>query len=75
MARKTKSISFDLDDAFEKSLLNHTERVEKGKFSRYIKRLISEDMKSKHRIAEVAHVHYEVENDDSDINDAKNSFL
>lgn len=45
MSRKTKSISFDLTDAHEKGLLEYVESKERGKFSRYIKRLIAEDKK------------------------------
>lgn len=41
--RKNKSISFDLTDAYEKDLLDYAERTDRGKFSRYIKRLIAED--------------------------------
>lgn len=41
--RKNKSISFDLTDEFEKSLLEHAEKEDNGRFSRYIKRLIADD--------------------------------
>lgn len=47
--RKTKSISFDLTDEYEITLLEHAESVEKGKFSRYIKRLIANDMDNRRR--------------------------
>ncbi|KAA0944046.1 hypothetical protein FQ087_18140 [Sporosarcina sp. ANT_H38] len=44
IGRKTKSISFDLTDEYEKGLLEFAESKEdKGKFSRYIKRLIAQD--------------------------------
>ena len=43
IGRKTKSISFDLTDAHEKGLLEYVENEERGKFSRYIKRLIAQD--------------------------------
>lgn len=41
--RKTKSVSFDLGDAFERRLL---ERAQTEKFSRYVKRLIAADLGS-----------------------------
>lgn len=47
MSRKTKSISFDLTDGHEKRLLEYVENEERGKFSRYIKRLIANDMESR----------------------------
>lgn len=51
MRRKTKSISFDLTDNFENELLIYVEDKDRGKFSRYIKRLIADDMnKSIHHI-------------------------
>lgn len=46
--RTNKSVSFDLDDEFEVELLKHSEKVFNGKkrnFSKYVKRLIAEDMK------------------------------
>lgn len=39
--RKCKTVSFDLEDAFELELLEHAES--NGKFSKYIKRLIDKD--------------------------------
>ena len=47
MTRKNKSISFDLTDEFEKQLLLYAEKAEKGKFSKYIKRLIANDMEGR----------------------------
>lgn len=41
IGRKCKTVSFDLKDGFEKDLLQHAEK--KGKFSKYIKRLIQKD--------------------------------
>lgn len=40
--RKTKSISFDLSDEYEKELLEYAEKQSKY-FSRYMKRLIDRD--------------------------------
>ncbi|MEK3935898.1 hypothetical protein MKY41_11275 [Sporosarcina sp. FSL W7-1349] len=42
--RQPKSISFNLMDEYEKKLLDHAEKGENGNFSRYIKRLIANDM-------------------------------
>lgn len=41
--RKNKSTSFNLDDMYEKELLEHAEKQENGNFSRYVKRLIVRD--------------------------------
>jgi hypothetical protein len=41
MARKIVSVSFSLDDPFEKELYEYV--LTKGVFSRYIKRLIDKD--------------------------------
>lgn len=41
--RKNKSVSFDLTDEYEEKLLSYAEKPDKGKFSKYVKRLISED--------------------------------
>lgn len=46
--RTNKSVSFDLDDEFEVELLKHSEKLFNGKkrnFSKYVKRLIADDMK------------------------------
>ena len=42
--RKTKSISFNLVETHEKELLAYVEDKQRGNFSRYIKRLIAQDM-------------------------------
>lgn len=39
--RKCKTVSFDLNDGFERGLLQHAEQ--NGKFSKYVKRLIQKD--------------------------------
>lgn len=41
--RRNKSTSFDLSDEYEKELLKYAELKKHGKFSKYVKRLISED--------------------------------
>lgn len=64
--RKTKSISFDLTDEYEKRLLEHVEKVEKGRFSRYIKRLIANDMEGR-QVRPVSVVSVEVEDDDDSV--------
>lgn len=40
--RKCKTTSFDLTDPYEVELLDHT--IKQGKYSKYIKRLIAEDV-------------------------------
>lgn len=45
MSRQCKTVSFDLEDAFERQLLEH---ASKEKFSRYVKRLIARDLPQAH---------------------------
>lgn len=67
MTRKNKSISFDLTDGFEKKLLEYVEMDDKGKFSKYIKRLIANDMQGRpmHPVS-VMHVEPEDEDDSTE---------
>lgn len=49
-SRETKSVYFGLTDSFDVELLNHAKQInpltgKERNFSRYIKRLIEEDMK------------------------------
>lgn len=61
--RKCKTVSFDLSDEFEDGLLQHAEK--KGKFSKYIKRLIQRDRDTGFAFA-TAPIDPIPENDDSD---------
>lgn len=45
MSRKCKTVSFDLLDKHEVELMEYAEN--QGKFSRYVKRLINDDMNKK----------------------------
>ncbi|MDX1769906.1 MAG: hypothetical protein R3328_00125 [Planococcaceae bacterium] len=50
MSRTNKTVSFNLTDEFDLKLLEHAEQVnplsnKKRNFSKYVKRLIEEDMK------------------------------
>lgn len=44
--RKNKTTSFDLTDEYESRLLAHAEKSANGRYSRYIKRLIANDMEA-----------------------------
>lgn len=66
MKRKNKSVSFDLTDAYEKQLLEHAEKAENGKYSKYIKRLIANDMKGFKEQPIHATIVVDTENDDKD---------
>lgn len=64
--RKNKSTSFNLECAYDKSLLDYAERKENGKFSEYIKRLIHMDregVRAAPTIAPVAQVENESKDD------------
>lgn len=68
--RKTKSISFDLTDDYEVKLLKYAESKEdKGKFSRYIKRLIAQDRDGGARVYSAPAVVEQDENGDDDLMD------
>lgn len=64
MKRKTKSISFDLTDGYEIKLLEYAEDFDRGSFSKYIKRLIANDMEGrKARPMDLVQVEPEVDDD------------
>lgn len=79
MTRKVKTISFSLVSEYDSRLLEYAERAERGSFSKYVKRLIDDDMRdSKHvdvQIAEVAPVNVQVDNPVDDEADAMSGFL
>lgn len=44
MTRKVKTISFSFVSEYDSRLLEYAEKAERGSFSKYIKRLIDNDM-------------------------------
>lgn len=76
--RKVKTISFSLVSEYDSRLLEYAERVERGSFSKYIKRLIDDDMRGGQRvdvpIAESVSVNVAAE-ESTDDNDAMSGFL
>lgn len=82
--RKNKPVSFNLTDEFDLKLLDHAEQVnplsnKKRNFSKYVKRLIEEDMKGDSRDSKTVDVKSHV-NPDKDfytmeVKQAQGSFL
>lgn len=71
MTRKVKTISFSLVSEYDSRLLEYAERAERGSFSKYVKRLIDDDMRGGQRVdvpQGVTEVHVEpaLQNDDED---------
>lgn len=79
MTRKVKTISFSLVSEYDSRLLEYAERAERGSFSKYVKRLIDDDMRGGQRvdvqIAEVAPVNVQVDDPVDDEADAMSGFL
>ncbi|PIC71021.1 hypothetical protein [Sporosarcina sp. P17b] len=50
MTRKVKTISFSLISEYDSRLLEYAEKAERGSFSKYIKRLIDDDMRGGQRV-------------------------
>ncbi|EGQ21294.1 hypothetical protein HMPREF9372_3331 [Sporosarcina newyorkensis 2681] len=79
MNRKTKTISFNLVSEYDSRLLEFAEREERGSFSKYIKRLIDNDMRGGNRqIAESQIITDQVQREpeiQADDSDAMSGFL
>ena len=81
--RKLKPVSFSLKDEFEVDLLNHAEKEYNGKkrdFSKYVKRLIADDMRGGHSGGYSTKADEKPVNDDKDfytmeVKDAMSSFF
>ena len=74
MSRKCKTVSFDLEDKYEEDLLRHVES--QGKFSRYVKRLIANDMNVKPLVSNIPSINNEDNSEKDDYTkDAMSKFL
>lgn len=77
--RQPKSVSFNLTSAYEIGLLNHAEDPNHGDFSKYVKRLIHDDMRGGQRvevpIAEIASLSKQVDNSTDEDTDTMSGFL
>lgn len=54
MTRKVKTISFSLISEYDTRLLDHAQKPERGSFSKYIKRLIDDDMRGARQVIQHA---------------------
>lgn len=79
MTRKVKTISFSLVSEYDSRLLEYAERAERGSFSKYVKRLIDDDMRGGPRvelpIVEVATLSTQVDNSADEDMDTMSGFL
>ena len=79
MTRKVKTISFSLVSEYDSRLLEYAERAERGSFSKYVKRLIDDDMRGGQRVdvpmVEISPVINPVEDPVDDEADAMSGFL
>ncbi|ARK21356.1 hypothetical protein [Sporosarcina ureae] len=79
MTRKVKTISFSMVSEYDSRLLEYAERAERGSFSKYVKRLIDDDMRGGPRvdvpIVEVASISEPVNGPIEDEADAMSGFL
>lgn len=78
MTRKVKTISFSLVSEYDSRLLEHAEKVERGSFSKYVKRLIDDDMRGNNAPAVISRsteVHAEPMPQKDDDTDAMSGFL
>ena len=79
MTRKVKTISFSLVSEYDSRLLEYAERAERGSFSKYVKRLIDDDMRGGQRvdvpIIEVGSTNVPVDDPVDDEADAMSGFL
>lgn len=79
MTRKVKTISFSLVSEYDSRLLEYAERAERGSFSKYVKRLIDDDMRVGQRVdvpmAEIVPVNDSVVDQRDDEADAMSGFL
>lgn len=78
MSRKNKTISFNLDDPHELELFEHAEKInpltgKQQNFSKYVKRLIEDDIRKKTQSNIIFTNNHE--EDTSEIQDAMSSFL
>ena len=74
MSRKCKTVSFDMEDKHEEDLLKHVES--QGKFSRYVKRLIANDMEDKSIVSNTASINNEDNSEKDDYTkEAMSKFL
>lgn len=75
MTRKVKTISFSLVSEYDSRLLEYAERAERGSFSKYVKRLIDDDMRGGQRVASAPIVDMPVSVPADDESDAMSGFL
>lgn len=76
MSRKVKTVSFSLVSEYDSQLLEYAERDARGSFSKYIKRLIDDDMRGGKRIAAPVHsVQYVEVPEADDDEEAMSGFL
>ncbi|MFJ8459196.1 hypothetical protein ACIQ57_08695 [Lysinibacillus xylanilyticus] len=81
--RKNKPVSFNITEQHELALLKHAEKItpltEKGNFSKFVKRLIEEDMKrgsgNEIRIDRNEPIMHEEESYSIETKEAMNSFI
>lgn len=79
MTRKVKTISFSLVSEYDSRLLEYAERAERGSFSKYVKRLIDDDMRGGQRaevpIVDIVPVNTSVDDQGDDEVDPMSGFL